>query len=961
MGIILEKYFTADQIVHLKEFWNYLKNENADIVIFMARKAVRLYDLLSKTFGEIHKSEIVSDRILGFDPSYFKKKTVLVVDDTLILGTSLNKVKRYLFENNIKHKIAVFYIDKNNWKPWLINPDFRIDKITSDKVLNFSQSEVIAFASELIPYLVDFPISQRVNISIKDFSDLLDIPSWDPIEIPTESQINRTKNYTLILNKEFKKRYLDLFNEINNIFEVIKVRIFTRYKKNSIDLRFIPLVLLKPLKKESIKLLFDTIIASLPDKRIYSKMIKKSEARLRFIQYYFSYVLGQQIIKLFQIKIPEFKTVEFKTTELINVIGKFLGKNFEYSLNKGLLPSFKGIRINTEIELINDDDDLDKIINTISTYKFNLYYYFPKIFNNLFLEREIKARKNLKNIGDINSQSMKRLDRGITFATIMNYLKKVIEFSDEDIAKDYLSIGLDYSNDLGVSIPIIQKFDKELYYRTYRHGELARRTETNDILFFKFLNSIQTETKKDCFFRVELEKLTVLFYRIGIEHRFVDEILRYDDKKKINFSFYLYGSICSVSNGKNDFFPESGENWLLKTYVNEGKYLYIGEKNKYKLINEKIESEALPRYTKRNNEVQIVADLFSALFKIKKLDMRNFLTILSSCNNLDNLAMSIAAEANIINNWIYYIKIKHKSIFNPLSSNFIFKDLKQEVFNSFWEALNKLEYSLSTKSGITNIINKIEKSLKKKKKKSILNLWNKYIKNSLISNEHNEVEKIESKKIFSIINIIIEIGFYFFYIRALFELHSNITDKRIKCRSKFRLKRNYPEEAILEWMKIVEEESYVVNSITDFSIKSESVKKEFINKKEKDIITVGKYKGKIVYNIDNSKVKYKTIDNFYFFKKRIEDIKKDSIHLENYITIPEVYDKMKMELEKIKSDESFESILNFEKKISNLFQILQKKSETSRKIIDEITEEYEEQLRVKMEFYKNRLSGINVN
>jgi hypothetical protein len=110
--------------VLLVEFNKHIALLEADCIVFMARKVLRLYDLLVMAGGPLCRSHVDSDHVLEQSPEIFAGKTICLIDDTLILGTTLGAAKRTLLRANAKkvtcHVIAV---DQDNWCRDLVDPE----------------------------------------------------------------------------------------------------------------------------------------------------------------------------------------------------------------------------------------------------------------------------------------------------------------------------------------------------------------------------------------------------------------------------------------------------------------------------------------------------------------------------------------------------------------------------------------------------------------------------------------------------------------------------------------------------------------------------------------------------------------------------------------------------------------------------------------------------------------------
>src|SRR4051812_27256691 len=107
--------FENDVASALVEFGKSLSELDVDIVVFLARKSLCLYDVLLKLGVPPIQHCVVSDRVLDMCLDPFRGKRVALIDDTLIVGTSLAKIKRRLEqEADALVTTHVFCLD-NDW------------------------------------------------------------------------------------------------------------------------------------------------------------------------------------------------------------------------------------------------------------------------------------------------------------------------------------------------------------------------------------------------------------------------------------------------------------------------------------------------------------------------------------------------------------------------------------------------------------------------------------------------------------------------------------------------------------------------------------------------------------------------------------------------------------------------------------------------------------------------------
>src|ERR1035438_6779970 len=133
-------------------FGQKLSKIDADIFVFLARKSLCLYDVLLKLGTPPIECYVVSDRVLDMRLDPFRGKRVALVDDTLILGTSLAKAKQSLEMAGARVSTHVFCLDQRWHCPSLIVPDSNAVETSDDRIMTFCTAEVRAMSILPRPY-----------------------------------------------------------------------------------------------------------------------------------------------------------------------------------------------------------------------------------------------------------------------------------------------------------------------------------------------------------------------------------------------------------------------------------------------------------------------------------------------------------------------------------------------------------------------------------------------------------------------------------------------------------------------------------------------------------------------------------------------------------------------------------------------------------------------------------------
>jgi hypothetical protein len=135
--------FEPEVAVGLIEFGKSFSLIDADILVFMARKSLCLYDALLRVGIPPIERCLVSDRTLDMRLEPFTSKRVALIDDSLIVGTTLAKAKRALKEKcGAEVSVHVFCVDKDWWCEELVRPD-TVGMVMDDRaVMTFCTGEV---------------------------------------------------------------------------------------------------------------------------------------------------------------------------------------------------------------------------------------------------------------------------------------------------------------------------------------------------------------------------------------------------------------------------------------------------------------------------------------------------------------------------------------------------------------------------------------------------------------------------------------------------------------------------------------------------------------------------------------------------------------------------------------------------------------------------------------------------
>jgi len=255
----------ANEKQHLIEYSKHLSGLNSAVIVLMARKAACLYRCF-EVLGLVRRSSVVTtDRVLAFNRSWLTGKSVALVDDALISGTSLFRARNQLIGAGSTVKTHTFFINQRWHAKSLIEPDHNFLKLDDPKSSQLSANLVDAMSIIPRAYSIDYPLYNKIIIPAQELSSLQIIPGWDCVNLTTELQ-RQHGVFTYTLHPD-KIRLRELNNCLGwHISEksLCKIRIYGRKFGDNISFVILPIVALGPVKRSDIDSLFQSIIDEYP-------------------------------------------------------------------------------------------------------------------------------------------------------------------------------------------------------------------------------------------------------------------------------------------------------------------------------------------------------------------------------------------------------------------------------------------------------------------------------------------------------------------------------------------------------------------------------------------------------------------------------------------------------------------------------------------------------------------------
>lgn len=655
---------------------------DTDFTIFMARKAARLHDLLQIAGLPMPDKPMIFHHVLEQNLSRFRDKTITLVDDTLILGTTLSRAKGILMEAGAKRvDTIVFATDQDEWQKKLIKPEQSFVSLNHTDLLSFCAAEVQALSAFSVPYQSDFPFLEPLKLSRLQLASLQSFFHWEAHPLSSDTNFENGSACYSVLPGETRQNVVSerLGQNISNIVDISKLRVYLRRNQNSsYYVRIVPIATLHPLSEDTISQLFEVIVKRVEQKRgkylgnIRENLVSTS-SRLRFIQYCVSLIVGDAYAEdLFQILGLSTKP-EFSSKEAARVFGPWLlneiqicheifGLN-EFSIKR--LPNGMGQLHRQEIPYsvaqvskneceeiltsVQGDSETQVQVRTLRTD-------LEKIFLRLHERYELPARAEVKKYGpkifSVEPElapNRNRLKYGFSWQTISDVVlrREKLRPTPKRVAR--LSLLLDTLIDDGIAVPFLANRDG-IYYRAYRYGEDVPFANQEAALAYDIVESYIEASDRESVPRLVFEKLLVSLIKVGVTRKFLVPVhnIHGADNGVVRIGFHLHGAVANFPRNSSHLADER-DSWLSKFLLSNGVFRKVegtytlGERPEVATISPNSPTEAIQIGT-------LLGLLSSAVGKDgKKILGLNDLIVLTTCGEPKDAAMAITAEFHLIN------------------------------------------------------------------------------------------------------------------------------------------------------------------------------------------------------------------------------------------------------------------------------------------------------------------------
>lgn len=668
--------FGARHAAGLIAFFEKVAESDVDMVIFMARKSLCIYRMMEICGIKKIPTLVLSDALLDSDANFFRNKRILVVDDTLFVGTTLYDAKKRL--RVCKPASLVFWVycvDGGTWSKDTFEPDYIHDTLTSQEIIEFCAAECRALINAAIPYLTDFAASKRIRMTPAQLDRAIKPVNWIFHDVSSQYHEKSKVKYYSAFPDHFTNEIVrnTIGDSIFELIEISKIRTFATWTGRAYDVTFVPVITFSPTNRANLRRAVRSLCEAFGIEQSTFNPSNVME-KMRFLQY----LIGAIYLQTYWEAVEKILTIapdskysyewsasvfsKHQSDALSVVIAKLYSSDdrvhkapqHRYSLVR---PEPISIRNETKDDLSNfleeyfsGDNETDFGHTPLSD--------LTAIFLEFQSRFEVAARLEIIN-KDSNPKYRDRLKRGIAWRSLCSYLLKKYGSKNNIYNRNMLSLVLDRLIDFGIAVPIIALSD-DLVYRAYRHGEDVKFGAQEESLIFNLLAGFQAARGSEGIEATYIEKLIVILLRVGMNEDWLNLWYSYSGRDTlVRVGYHLQGAVPISPRREDELVPESESSWLSRRLLKNGTLRKIPNPKRpgfiYHLGNNPdaahVRADAPRTATMLGNTLGRACTFGSHPRSASRPLSAEDLIVLTSCSNALDTTGAIAAELRIFGEW----------------------------------------------------------------------------------------------------------------------------------------------------------------------------------------------------------------------------------------------------------------------------------------------------------------------
>lgn len=684
-------FFEPQHAPALIEYAKCIAAIKSDFTICMARKAARLHDLLELANCAMPDRPMMFNHVLEQKLNRFNGKTVTLVDDTLILGTTLARAKKTLLDAGAsKVETVVFATDVDEWETQLIRPEKVFATLHHDALLSFCAAEVQALAAFSIPYLSDFPFYQQIRLTKSSLSVLQSLPFWETYPLTTDaSSIHGVACYSVLPGDSRSEIVKTQFGQhIARLVDICKLRVYIRRTRNNqYWVRIVPVATLFPLVVGDVERLFDALVSQIESSAATDLSeirinLETPLAKLRFVQYLLSTSVGHAYCKDLSEILTSSREPQLSLHEAGRLFGPWLSADIQTcheviaNESKFSPQSPRGIdklqprRLPRPVAAISQEECEEFLSSAtknsdgtaeIRTLRTDLERIFLQLHEHHELPARQEVRKHGANVLDLDAASVPHRDRlkfGFAWQTIASAVLKRECINSTPKRAARLSVLLDMLIDAGIAVPFLCARDG-VYFRAYRHGEDVPFANQEAALAHDIASGYLETSGRITVPKLTFEKLLVSLIKVGVSRKFLQPIHDINGSVGgiVRVGYHLHGAVANFPLGNNAI-ADNADSWLSSYLVSSG--VFSRKKDEY-LPGRRPEAAMIrPDASSEASQLGMLIGLLSSARNEDGTSVLSLsdLTILASCAQPRDSALALVAELKIISRGVGLLPAK---------------------------------------------------------------------------------------------------------------------------------------------------------------------------------------------------------------------------------------------------------------------------------------------------------------
>lgn len=678
--------FDPSWTASLLEFAKDIARADAEAYVFMARKSLCLYDVLVGLGAPPVERALLSDRALDCDLEGLHGKRIMLVDDTLILGTTLAKAQRRLARLPGTTIESVVFCRNTDWSDDRV---FRPDRVYLDLpdhgTQTFCASEVLAFSLFPRPYVSDFPMLGPLRVRDTELQSLLSATEFATRNLSSSlQQANDVSVFTFFpgqaLVDELRRSWGP---ELASLVDLVKVRAFGRRSQDATFFQVVPVVTLKPLQADDIAGITEHLLGRLAPKagtdteRVLHD-IRTPVAQQRLIGYLLGASLGRRWLGSTERDLQREVPAQFNQIECDRLFGPWVGpavqrlsEATDLLLEPAPATPVRWIPAKPPAEaLALAGEALPEMTSAQCEVRADqdlIVADFCRAFLRLYDAREIPARNEVRRLGALaldagpdEAPNRDRLEFGLAWSSLLDWFCTTYGAGRGTDTTATLSLVLDICNDLGIAVPVTSYRDG-VVMRGYRHGEDVKFADSEPDLVLSMVHGFLEGAGREDIPRLWMEKLLVMLLSIGSAKGFVKPLYGETSMPgSVRVKFNLKGAISMITTGPRSV--ADGEQWLSR-YLLERGVLKLNSKRLF-VPGSSIASAGVEPGEPVNG-AQATVDAVDQAFAIGNISgallagieedppalVDNDLVVLTTCHPPRHAAGAIATELSIFEMW----------------------------------------------------------------------------------------------------------------------------------------------------------------------------------------------------------------------------------------------------------------------------------------------------------------------